>query len=63
MRQYSFVRLCRRRGVTTGRPLPPRSLVVECPACPHPETNMRKNFFERAKQYMYVLGRVVGSWL
>ena len=63
MRQYSFVRLCRRRGVTAGRRLPPRSLVVECPACPHPERNMRKSFFERAKEYMYVVNRADSYYL
>ncbi|RPD67803.1 hypothetical protein L226DRAFT_474379 [Lentinus tigrinus ALCF2SS1-7] len=54
MRQYSFVRLCRRRGVTAGSKIPPRTLVVECPACPHPERNVRKNFFKRAKEFIHV---------
>ena len=54
MRQYSFIRLCRRCGVSAGRNLPPRTVTVQCPACPHPERNIRKNFFERAKEKMYV---------
>ncbi|KAI0683386.1 hypothetical protein C8T65DRAFT_241168 [Cerioporus squamosus] len=31
IRQYSFVRFCRRQGVTPSRGLPPRALAAECP--------------------------------
>ncbi|KAI0699067.1 hypothetical protein C8T65DRAFT_581590, partial [Cerioporus squamosus] len=54
IRQYSFVRLCRRQGVSPSRGLEPRSLAVECPACPRPNVNTRENYWERAKRYLHV---------
>ncbi|KAI0705770.1 hypothetical protein C8T65DRAFT_577516, partial [Cerioporus squamosus] len=54
VRQYSFVRLCRRQGVHPARHLEPRSLAVACPACPRPNVNTRESFWERAKRHLHV---------
>ncbi|TFK85198.1 hypothetical protein K466DRAFT_495221, partial [Polyporus arcularius HHB13444] len=47
VRQYVFVKTCRRQGVIAGQKLPPKSLAAECPACPKPNVNTRKGWEHR----------------
>ncbi|KAI0686970.1 hypothetical protein C8Q76DRAFT_635860 [Earliella scabrosa] len=54
MREFSFLRACKRAGQIPGRNMPPRSLAVLCPACPQPAMNMRPGWTARAHKYSYL---------
>ena len=54
MREFTFVRGCRRSKQTPKLGLPSRSLAALCPACPQPGINMRAGWKNRAEEYKYV---------
>ncbi|KAI0744400.1 hypothetical protein C8Q76DRAFT_604248 [Earliella scabrosa] len=54
MREFSFLRACKRGGQVPSRTMPSRSLAVLCPACPQPGMNMRPGWERRDRQYAYL---------
>ncbi|OJT08177.1 hypothetical protein TRAPUB_11843 [Trametes pubescens] len=54
MREYRQVRARRRHGVPLGATVGRAELAVLCPACPHPEKNMRPGWKERDPAYRYI---------
>ncbi|KAI0691552.1 hypothetical protein C8Q76DRAFT_771966 [Earliella scabrosa] len=54
MREFSFLRACKRAGQVPSRNMAPRSLAVLCPACPQPAMNMRPGWTARAQRYSYL---------
>ncbi len=63
VREYVFVKTCRRQGVMAGQKLLPKSLCAECPACPKPNVNMRKGWEHRSPDKKYVLPSTSGAIL
>ncbi|KAI0735656.1 hypothetical protein C8Q76DRAFT_611678 [Earliella scabrosa] len=54
MREFSFLRACKRAAQQPTRQLPPRSLAVLCPACPQPGMNMRPGWEKRLAKFGYL---------
>ena len=54
MREYTYLRACRRHGQRPSWNLPLGSLAVDCPACPHTGVNMREGWEDRDEEYAYV---------
>ncbi|KAI1788107.1 hypothetical protein LXA43DRAFT_975014 [Ganoderma leucocontextum] len=54
MREYAFIRRCRRAGQKPRRNMPARSLAAVCPACPQPGLNMRDGWKQRAEEFKYL---------
>ena len=54
MREYSFLRACKRAFQSPQANMPARSLAVICPACPQPGQNMRPEWQNRLPKFRYV---------
>ncbi|KAI0711729.1 hypothetical protein C8Q76DRAFT_623155 [Earliella scabrosa] len=54
MREFTFLRACKRGGQTPRRNMPARSLAVLCPACPQPNINMRPDWHLRSPEFRYL---------
>ncbi|KAI0706563.1 hypothetical protein C8Q76DRAFT_630169 [Earliella scabrosa] len=54
MREYAFLRACKRAGRRPSAKMPARSLAVLCPACPQPGINMRSGWQSRDPNTSYL---------
>ncbi|KAI0664425.1 hypothetical protein C8Q70DRAFT_905479 [Cubamyces menziesii] len=54
MREYAYLRACKRAGRDPDREIPCGGLTVQCPCCPQPGINMRPGWEARQQEYGYV---------
>ncbi|KAI0345239.1 hypothetical protein BDW22DRAFT_1470267 [Trametopsis cervina] len=54
IRQYQFIKLCRRKGVLPSRTLEYGSLATLCPACPHIDVNISPEWQTREEDKLHL---------